>query len=279
MSRTGEIFEKLRKSQSKALIPYITVGDPDIETTRKLAAVMEHNGADIIELGVPFSDPLADGTTIQRASQRALQRGIDLAVILQTAEEIRKSSMVPLVLMSYYNPIFRYGLKRFVDDAASAGVDGLIVPDLPPDEAGELLELAEPRDFDLIFLVAPTSPAQRIQLVDQCTSGFIYCVSVTGVTGVREEIQRGLSDFLRMVRLHTDKPLAVGFGISTPEQASQVARLSDGVIVGSAIVDIIERTENAQVMIKRVGAFIRELKGGIQEGGRDACGYESWSHQ
>ncbi len=264
VSRTGETFERLRKGRSKALITYITAGDPDIDASKKLAAVMEQNGADIIELGVPFSDPLADGATIQRASQRALQRGVDLRTILQTAAEIRKASLLPLVLMSYYNPVFRYGLRRFVEDAAGAGVDGLIVPDLPPEEAGELVEIAGPRDFDLIFLVAPTSPVQRIQLVDQCASGFIYCVSVTGVTGARREIQRGLSDFLKSVRLYTDKPLAVGFGISTPEQAREASQLSDGVIVGSAIVDIIERSKDAETVVKKVGTFVRELKHGIQ---------------
>jgi tryptophan synthase alpha chain len=264
MSRIGHRFTEILKSRSKALIPFVTAGDPDIETTTRLAAAMERRGADIIELGVPFSDPLADGTTIQRASQRALRRGVDLAAVLQAAGEIRKGSSIPLVLMSYYNPVLHYGLFRFVDDATEAGVDGLIVPDLPPDEAGEFLEITKPRDFDLIFLVAPTSTAKRIRLVNLHTSGFIYCVSLAGVTGARKEIDEGLSDFLRRVRNHTDKPLAVGFGISTPVQARKVAQLSDGVIIGSAIVDIIEKTENTKAMVKKVGAFVSELKDGIQ---------------
>lgn len=224
---------------------------------------MERQGADIIELGVPFSDPLADGTTIQRASQRALQRGVDLAGVLKTADEVRKGSSIPLVLMSYYNPILHYGLDRFVDDATEAGVDGLIVPDLPPDEAGDFLKIAQPRDFDLIFLVAPTSTAKRIRLVSQHTSGFIYCVSLTGVTGARKEIGGGLSDFLKAIRSQTDKPLAVGFGISTPEQARRVARLSDGVIVGSAIVNIIEGSEDSDAAVRRVAVFVGELRSAI----------------
>jgi tryptophan synthase alpha chain len=264
MNRIDEKFARLLKSRSKALIPYITAGDPDIETTQRLAAAMECNGADVIELGVPFSDPLADGTTIQRASQRALQGGIDLPTIFKATGEIRQRSPIPIILMSYYNPVLRYGLERFVHHAIEAGVDGLIVPDLAPDEAEEFLEITKLRDFHLIFLVAPTSTASRIRLVNQYSSGFIYCVSLTGVTGVRKEIHGELGKFLKRVRAHTDKPLAVGFGISTPQQARTVARLSEGVIVGSAIVDIIEKTEDTEVMVKKVGRFIRELKYGIQ---------------
>lgn len=274
MSRIEATFETLLNRRSKALIPYITAGDPDIETTKRLVEAMEQNGADIIELGVPFSDPLADGTTIQRASQRALQRGIDLATILKAVAEIRRESSIPLVLMTYYNPVLRYGIERFVHQASGAGVDGVILPDLPPEEAEEFLELAKPRDFDLIFLVAPTSTPERIRLVDQYSSGFIYCVSLTGVTGARGEIYRGLSDFIKGVRAHTDKPLAIGFGISTPKQAGEVARIADGVIVGSAIVDLIERTRDIKDGLKRVGRFIRELKSGIEKGGQDVSGHE-----
>jgi tryptophan synthase alpha chain len=266
MNRIDQKFKTLLKSGAKALIPYITAGEPDIETTKELVVAMEHNGADIVELGVPFSDPLADGTTIQRASQRALQRGIDLATVLGAVEGIRKKSSLPLILMSYYNPILRYGLSRFVHHASGVGVDGLIVPDLPPEEAEEFLEISKPRDFDLIFLVTPTSTVERIRLVSQCSTGFLYCVSLTGVTGVRREIFGGLKQFLQGVRAQTDKPLAVGFGISTPEQAGKVARLADGVIVGSAIVDIIEQTSQRKLVVDRVGEFVCQLKAGIDKG-------------
>lgn len=266
MNRIDEKFKTLLNRGDKALIPYITAGEPDIEMTKQLVLAMERNGADIIELGVPFSDPLADGTTIQRASQRALQRGVDLATILSAVHQIRERSSVPLILMSYYNPILRYGLERFVRHAAESGVDGLIVPDLPPEEAEEFLRISKPRGFDLIFLVTPTSTVERIRLVSRCSAGFVYCVSLTGVTGARKEIFGGLKRFLQEVRTQTDKPLAVGFGISTPEQAGKVARLADGVIVGSAIVDIIEKSSRRQIIVDRVGEFISQLKAGINKG-------------
>ena len=266
MSRIGEKFNAVLKNRSKALIPYITAGEPNMEMTQRLVAAMAHNGADIIELGVPFSDPLADGTTIQRASQKALKRGTDLVIILHAVEEMRKKSSLPLVLMSYYNPILRYGLKRFVQHASDAGVDGIIVPDLPPEEAGELMEMAKPKDFDVIFLVTPTSTKERIKLVSRHSTGFVYCVSLTGVTGARREIYGGLRQFLKAVRIHTDKPLAVGFGISTPEQAGKVAQMADGVIVGSAIVDLIERTPDERAVVDRVGAFVGQLKSRIEQG-------------
>jgi tryptophan synthase alpha chain len=266
MSRIGERFEKLLKGGSKGLISYITAGDPDLKMTGRLAAAMERGGADIIELGVPFSDPLADGATIQRAFQRSLERGTDLAAILKTAGEIRQGSSIPLVLMSYYNPILRYGLKRFVDDAMTSGMDGLIVPDLPPDEAGDFLSMTQLQDFDLIFLLAPTSPQERIDLVCEYGSGFIYCVSLTGVTGTRREMSQGLRGFVETVRAQTDKPLAVGFGISTAEQAAEVARFADAVIVGSAIVEIIEKADQTRDMEDRVETFVNDLKLSIQEG-------------
>lgn len=260
MSRVASQFERIRANRSKALITYVTAGDPDIETTVHLVLGMEKSGADIVELGVPFSDPLADGATIQRASQRALQKGITLSNILQAVADIRKQSSVPVVLMSYYNPILRYGIEAFVDDATKSGVDGLILPDLPPEEAGEMLEASRSRDFDLIFLLAPTSTVERIKLVSQHSEGFIYCVSLTGVTGVRNGIVDGLSDFIGTVRRYTDKPLAVGFGISTAEQARQVAKVADGVIVGSALVNIVERHTDPQLMIEEVKIFVKIMK-------------------
>ena len=268
MSRIGERFDQLLRTGSKALIPYITAGDPSLEMTRRLVMAMEQGGADIIELGVPFSDPLADGTTIQQASQRALQQGVDLSAILKLAERIRAQSSIPLALMSYYNPIHRYGLERFAEHAAGAGVDGVIVPDLPPDEAeaDRFLRYARPRDLDLIFLVTPGSTDERIGLVSDRVSGFLYCVSLTGVTGARRRISAGLETFLERVRKRTDKPLAVGFGISTPAQAREIAPSADGIIVGSAIVDIIQGVGSERAAVESVKAFVAALKAGIQEG-------------
>jgi len=268
MSRIGERFDQLLKNGQKALIPYLTAGDPDLETTCHLAAAMEQGGADLIELGIPFSDPLADGATIQRASQRALQGGVDLDAILETCEKIRRSSPLPLVLMSYYNPILRYGLQSFVKDAAGAGVDGVIVPDLPPDEveAEKFLRIARPGNLDLVFLVTPSSTDQRIDLVNAHASGFIYCVSLAGVTGARQQMNAGLKTFIERVRRRTDKPLAVGFGISTPAQAREIARYADGIIVGSAIVDIVQRAKDKREAVDGVGKFVNALKNAIREG-------------
>jgi tryptophan synthase alpha chain len=268
MSRIGERFDQLLKSGSKALMPFVTAGDPDLETTRQLVAAMEQNGADLIELGIPFSDPLADGATIQQASHRALQRGIDLEAILKMVQQMRAQSSIPLVLMSYYNPIHRYGLEPFVEHAMGAGVDGVILPDLPPDEAEaeRFLHIAKPRDLDLIFLVTPGSTDERIDLVNEHASGFIYCVSLTGVTGARQRMNAGLRAFVERVRGQTAKPLAVGFGISTPAQAREITQYADGIIVGSAIVDIVQRAKDRQAAVNEVGAFVSALKGAIQEG-------------
>ena len=263
MSRIDEKFETLLTEGSKALITFITAGDPDIKTTVKLVPILEENGADIIELGVPFSDPLADGATIQRASQRALQKGTTLETILQAVEKIRSESSVPLALMSYYNPILHYGIEHFIDHASDVGVDGLIVPDLPPEEAGEFQKIIQARDFNLIFLLAPTSTIDRVKLVGQYSSGFVYCVSVAGVTGVRSRMYEGLNDFIKRVRECTKKPLAVGFGISTPEQADRIARVADGVIIGSALVNIIEKTKDFEKMTRGVGSFVKEMKRSI----------------
>ncbi|UCE18948.1 MAG: tryptophan synthase subunit alpha [Gemmatimonadota bacterium] len=260
MSRIDETFKVLLKKESKALITYITAGDPDIETTLKLVPVLEDNGADIVELGVPFSDPLADGTTIQRASQRALGKGASLQAILQAAAEIRTRTSLPLALMSYYNPIMHYGIEAFVDDASKAGVDGVIIPDLPPEEAAECRNISDTMDLNLIFLVAPTSTLERIRMVEEYSSGFIYCVSVTGVTGARREMYEGLNGFIQRVRACTVKPLAVGFGIATPEQARQVAQWADGVIVGSALVNIIERAKDFEEMAREIGSFVKGMK-------------------
>ncbi|MGC9522447.1 MAG: tryptophan synthase subunit alpha [Anaerolineae bacterium] len=258
MSRISETFQRLRRADSTALMPYLTMGYPARDSALSLVPALVDAGADLIELGVPFSDPLADGPTIQAASQRALQNGMTLALCLEQAEDLRtKGVTVPFVLMGYYNPIFQFGLERFASRAAEAGIDGLIVPDLPPEEAELAQSLFRKQELDLVFLLAPTSNAGRRALVTQCSAGFVYMVSVVGVTGARDRIAGNLVDFVHDVRALTDKPLAVGFGISTPEQAADVARIADGVIVGSAL---IKRLADAADPALAAGEFVGLLK-------------------
>ncbi|MDA8078369.1 MAG: tryptophan synthase subunit alpha [Nitrospiraceae bacterium] len=236
MSRIGAKFKELRKKNAKAFIPYIMAGDPDIGRTRELVTILQDCGADIIELGVPFSDPLADGPTIQKAAQRALQQGVTLASVIDFVADLRKTAQIPIVIMTYYNLIFKYGEERFIADAASAGIDGMIIPDLPPDEASAILALAGRSGFDIIFLLAPTSPGERIRKVARASGGFIYYVSITGITGASLSLDPAIGEHIAGIRSVSKKPIAIGFGISTPEEAAAVAPLADGVIVGSAIV-------------------------------------------
>jgi len=236
MSQIASVF----KPDYKALIAYLTVGYPDLDTTRKAAIILASNGVDIIELGIPFSDPLADGTTIQRASYRALQSGLTPQICLDMAGQLRREINTPLVFMTYYNPVYHFGLDAFCQQCADAGVSGLIVPDLPPEEGQELEAVAQKNKLDLIYLLAPTSHDERIRLVAEHSQGFIYLVSVTGVTGARDTLPENLEKFVTRVRKQTQKPLCIGFGISTAEQARQLARMSDGVIMGSRIIQLIE---------------------------------------
>jgi tryptophan synthase alpha chain len=258
MSRIETVF---KKAKTKALIPYITVGYPDVETTIKVVPLLAKNGADIIELGIPFSDPLADGVTIQRASFQALQNGVTTETCLEIAGQLRQQVDVPLVFMSYYNPLFKYGLDRFCRDCVEAGIDGLIIPDLPPEEGSALEKLAQNNNIDVIYLLAPTSTLERIRLVADHSSGFIYLVSVTGVTGARQELPKNLSRFISRVRKVTDKPLCVGFGIATPEQARQVTKVADGVIIGSRLIQLIKQDPT----LRQAGELIRKLKQAIRE--------------
>ncbi len=236
MSRIGAKFSEVLGRRGKAFIPYIMAGDPDIRRTVELVRMLEDCGADIVELGVPFSDPLADGPTIQKAAQRALAQGVTLGRVIEFVSDLRKTTQIPIILMTYYNLIFRYGEERFVRDAAAAGVDGIIVPDLPPDEAVDLMRFSKKADFDLIFLLAPTSTEERIRKVSKASSGFIYYVPITGITGAKLSMDASVESHISKIRQETGKPVAVGFGISTPEEAAEVSRLADGVIVGSAIV-------------------------------------------
>jgi len=258
VSRIESFFQS---AQRKALIAYVTAGYPDVDTTLEVVPALVEAGCDMVELGIPFSDPLADGTTIQRASHRALQGGITPRKCLDIAAGLRKRVDVPLIFMGYYNPMLHYGLADFCDAAANAGIDGLIVPDLPPEEGGELEKVAGDRGVDLIYLLAPTTTDEgRLRLVAQRSRGFIYVVSLKGVTGARTELPPELEGFISRVKGVTDKPLCVGFGISTPEQAKQVSALSDGIIMGSRILDVIDGSEQPAAA---VGDFIRQVRSAI----------------
>ena len=243
----------------KALISYVTVGYPSIEATLKVVPLLADNGCDIIELGIPFSDPLADGATIQKASFHALQNGVTTQLCLDTAKSLCQVVKTPLVFMTYYNPIHHYGVERFCAACVTSGIDGLIIPDLPPDEGAELERITRKHGIDLIYLLAPSSTDVRIRLVGEHSRGFIYLVSITGVTGARESLPSTLKTFVSRVRKSTDKPLCIGFGISTPEQAKQVAQIADGVIVGSRLIQLME----TDTSMAKVSAFIRTLRQAI----------------
>lgn len=260
MNRIDEKFSALKSQGRTALITFITAGDPDLETTAKILRVLERSGADLVELGVPFSDPMADGPTIQRASERALQKGASLPRILRMVREFRRDSEIPLILFGYYNPFFRYGLKRFTREASAAGVDGILCVDLPPEESGELKRWTDARGLDTIFLLAPTSDAGRIRLVAQQGRGFVYYVSVTGVTGARRRFEDHLHAQVARVRRYTSLPVGVGFGISTPEQAAWIASFADAAVVGSALIEVMEKADQNQEKVKRAGLFVGRLK-------------------
>lgn len=236
MSRIGAKFREILGRRGKAFIPYIMAGDPGIGRTAELVRILEDCGADIIELGVPFSDPLADGPTIQKAAQTALAQGMTLGRVIEFVSDLRKTTQIPVILMTYYNLIFRYGEEKFARDAAEAGVDGMIVPDLPPDEAAALMLFSKKSGLDIIFLLAPTSTEERIKKVSRSSRGFIYYVPITGITGAKLSMDASIEAHVARIRQETGKPVAVGFGISTPEEALEVSRFADGVIVGSAIV-------------------------------------------
>jgi len=269
MSRIKNAFSRLKKKNETALIPYIMAGDPDLATTKTLIFEMEKAGCDIIELGAPFSDPLADGPTIQKAAIRSLKNRTSICDVLGLVADVRKESKIPLILMTYYNLIFKYGEERFVHDAASAGLDGLILPDLPPEEAGTLIPAAKKAGLDTIFLLAPTSTDERIKLVSKVSQGFIYYVSLTGVTGANLGLQNSsIKDAIEKIKAATDKPVSVGFGISTPDQAAQVALWgADGVIVGSALVKVIEENMGSPELVPKAVDFVKALKQGVLAAG------------
>ncbi len=251
-------FQNARQSQMAALMPYFTLGYPNRQTSLDIITAIAPY-SDLLELGVPFSDPLADGPTIQRSTQIALENGTTTAVCLEMVRELRQRGVtVPIMLMGYYNPALAYGPARYVPDALAAGVDGFIIPDLPPEEAGELEALVNEAGLALIYFLAPTSNKSRIQLVTQRARGFIYLVSVTGVTGARPSMQTDLSGFVQRVRQETDMPLAVGFGIGTPQQAAQIGQLADGVIVGSALINAAASSEAAADFTRTLREALRD---------------------
>ncbi len=257
MSRISTVF---KDRKHKALIVYITAGYPDIEATVQVALLLAGSGCDIIELGIPFSDPMADGLTIQHSSHLALLNGVTTKICFEIAGRIRSQSDVPLVFMTYLNPVISYGVEKFCADCALKGVDGLIIPDLPPGELPELDMSAKRYGVDTIYLVAPNSSPERIRLVAHNSSGFIYVVSVTGVTGVRNGFSSGLGDVISNVRKVTDIPLCIGFGISGPRQAVEAAALADGVIIGSRIIQIMEKEGPPY---SELGEFIRQVRESI----------------
>ena len=253
-------FRELRARNEAALIPFVVAGDPNLDRTRELVLEFARRGADIIELGVPFSDPMADGPANQRAAQRGLKSGASLAAILAMVSELRKETEIPLILFGYFNPIFHYGCERLCADAGRAGVDSLLVVDLPPDEAGELLKPARANGLDIIYLLAPTTPIERARYVVRSASGFIYYVAVTGVTGARVALPSDLEEQVTRMRSVTDLPIGVGFGISTPEQAAKVARFADAVVVGSAITLLIEANAESPDLVTTVGELVGSMK-------------------
>jgi tryptophan synthase alpha chain len=263
VSRIESCFKTLNEKKQKALVAFITAGDPDLPTTVHIFSILEKSGADIIELGVPFSDPLADGPVIQASALRALNSGTNLKKIIHLVADIRKTSQLPIVLMTSYNPVLVYGQKQFIDDALKAGVDGVIIPDLPPEEAEEFQATADPKGLDVIFLVAPTSTDDRIEMIARRSRGFIYYVSLTGTTGVKSTVSQNLQSKVGAIKKSANIPVLVGFGISGPEQAKESAAVSDGVIVGSAIVRLIAENSDPAERDAKISQFVSSVKQAI----------------
>jgi len=254
MGRIGDRFARRKAEGRTAFVPFLTAGDPSIDRTIEAAMALEEAGADVFELGVPFSDPLADGPVIQRSSERALARGVTLGDVLDVVRRIRERSELPLLLFSYFNPLLQRGLERLAREAAEAGVDGVLVTDLPPEEAGEWIQAARGADLDTVFLASPTSPAERLRRVAEASRGFVYAISRTGVTGERHSLSTEAAPLVERLRALTDVPVALGFGLSTPEHVAEAGKVADGVVVGSALVRFLEEQPEGDL-----GAQVRWL--------------------
>jgi len=261
MNRIEKKFQDLKKGNRKAFIIFITAGYPDLEATGRLILEFSKIGVDIIELGVPFSDPLADGPIIQEASQVALKNNVHLRDILSLVKKIRRQVNTPIVLMTYYNPLFCFGEERFVRAAKGCGVDGVIIPDLPPEEGRLFLDLARRACIDTILFVSPTTTQARMKFISRLSRGFIYYVSLTGVTGPRQKLPLDLKRKIKMIRKYTSKPICVGFGVSSRQQVGQIHKIADGVIIGSAIVKKIRDNIGKSDLIKRTVGFVKALQG------------------
>jgi len=260
LNRIDVKFRQLKKNRQKALIIFITAGYPSLDATYKLILEFSRIGVDIIELGVPFSDPIADGPVIQKASQVALNKKVNLIDILNLVRRARKKTDIPICLMTYYNPVFCFGERRFVKMAAASGVDGLLVPDLPPEEAGVLLGLARKSDLDIIFFISPTTTPKRIKSIARVSKGFVYYISLTGITGIRKNLPQDLVSNIRSLKKNISRPICVGFGISTPGQVKQIFRIADGAIIGSAVVKKIKDNLKKRSLIKTVSKFVYRLR-------------------
>jgi tryptophan synthase alpha chain len=266
MNRIVECFVRLKREAKKGFVVYIGAGDPNLEATRQLALAFDKVGVDVLELGVPFSDPLADGLVNQLAAQRGLESGTTPPKLLATVAAIRKDSQIPIVLYIYFNLIHKVGLEKFIGDAARAGVDGLLVLDLPPEESDNYEALMKQAGLCNIYLVAPKTPEERIELIVKRGTGFIYYVSREGVTGMQQKVSDTIASMTAKIRAHTDLPIAVGFGISTPEQAKAVAQNAEAIVVGSAVVNQIAEHGKSPELVKRVGQFVKSLVWAVKRG-------------
>jgi len=262
MKRIKAKLKTLKRERRKGFIPYITAGDPSLEATEQIILELERSGADIIELGVPFSDPMADGPVIQRASERALRNNVSARGCLEVVRRVRQQSQVPIVLFSYLNPLLALGLETLGEQLREAGVDGVLVTDLVPEEADEFISRVRPAGIDTIFLVAPTSTDERIKLVAEASRGFVYAVSRAGVTGVQRSLSDAAASLVERVRRFTDLPVAVGFGVSSPEHVAEVWRHADAAVVGSRIVAEIENNAGDPNLVAKIGALVRSLVSG-----------------
>jgi len=260
MNRIDKKFKELKQAKKKAFIAFITAGYPSLSITEKLIYEFEKKGVDILELGVPFSDPMADGPVIQEASQEALKKNTHLVDILKLVKRARKRAEIPICLMTYYNPVFCFPESKFIEQAKASGVDGVIIPDLPPEEGRDLIKAAKAAGLDIICFLSPTSSTKRIKLIAKAAQGFIYYVSLTGVTGARKKLGSDIRKNINLIKKYTKKPVCVGFGVSTSSQVKEIMRFSDGVIIGSAIVKKIKENVGSDSLVKRVSDFVAKLK-------------------